>query len=162
MNLILVGELLLLAFDLFRIIQLVILSHIIVEYWLLFHLSEIILRLILHDWVWLLVQFLLLIIYDSILDELAHLLILIWLLRVLLVVQRSLVVMVHHGAVELALTRLIQFSLNELFSVIDLVQVLLELSLVVRVIAKDGRALLVELVLTLINFIVKSLKMRHS
>jgi hypothetical protein len=116
----------------------------------------------LHDWVWLLVQFLLLIIYDSILDELAHLLILIWLLRVLLVVQRSLVVMVHHGVVELALTRLIQFSLNELFSVIDLVQVLLELSLVVRVIAEDGRALLVELVLTLINFIVKSLKLRHS
>jgi hypothetical protein len=116
----------------------------------------------LHDWVWLLVQFLLLIIYDSILDELAHLLILIWLLRVLLVVQRSLVVMVHHGVVELALTRLIQFSLNELFSVIDLVQVLLELSLVVRVIAEDGRALLVELILTLINFIVKSLKLRHS
>ena len=70
--------------------------------------------------------------------------------------------MVNHGAIELALVRLIQFSLDELFCMIDLIQVLLKLFLVVRVIAEDGRALLVELILTLIYFIVKSLKLRHS
>jgi hypothetical protein len=80
----------------------------------------------------------LLIIYNSILDKLAHLLILKWLLRVLLVAQRSLVIIVNHGAIELGLVRLIQFGLNELFHVVDLIQTLLKFSLAVRIIAKDG------------------------
>ena len=99
---------------------------------------ELILRLILHDRILLLVKFLLLIIYNSILDKLAHLLILKWLLRVLLVAQRNLIIMVNHGAIELGLVRLIQFSLNELFHMVDLIQTLLKLSLAVRIIAKDG------------------------
>lgn len=46
--------------------------------------------------------------------------------------------MVNHGAIELGLVRLIQFSLNELFHMVDLIQTLLKLSLAVRIIAKDG------------------------
>jgi hypothetical protein len=46
--------------------------------------------------------------------------------------------MVNHGAIKLALVRLIQFSLNELFHVVDLIQTLLKFSLAVRVIAENG------------------------
>jgi hypothetical protein len=69
--------------------------------------------------------------------------------------------MMNHIVVELALTGLIQFSLYELFHVINLVQTLLEFSLVVWVIAEDGRVLLNYLLFILIHFIVESLKLRQ-
>lgn len=70
--------------------------------------------------------------------------------------------MINHIVVELALTGLIQFSLYELFHVINLVQTLLEFSLAVWVIAEDGRVLLIQLLFILIHFVVKSLKLRQS
>lgn len=68
----------------------------------------------------------------------------------------------NHIVVELALTGLIQFSLYELFHVINLVQTLLEFSLAVWVIAENGRILLIKLLLILIHFIVESLKLRQT
>ena len=70
------------------------------------------------------------------------------------------VVMVNHSVIELALALLIKLYLDELFSVVYLVQVLLEFSFIVRVIIKDSR--LAHLIFTLIYFIVKSLKLRQS
>ena len=67
----------------------------------------------------------------------------------------------NHIVVELALTGLIQFSLYELFHVINLVQTLLEFSLAVWVIAEDGRVLLNYLLFILIHFIIESLKLRQ-
>lgn len=70
------------------------------------------------------------------------------------------VVMVNHSVIELALALLIKLYLDELFSVVYLVQVLLEFSFIVRVIIEDSR--LAHLIFTLIYFIVKSLKLRQS
>ena len=59
--------------------------------------------------------------------------------------------MVNHGAIELGLVRLIQFSLNELFHVIDLIQTLLKFSHDVWVFSNDGRIQLVYLLIISID-----------